>query len=162
MHIVIAGKGDEIAEAAEVIAAGLDASGVRVLLDDRIASVGVKFTDAELIGVPTICVVGRGVAKGVVEVRDRATGAQQELSIAEIVERLRRDRPRRKMMRPESIERGSEMTQNLVGEESGLAGERDGASARRRPPASTWPAARRRRTARAARNRVARRRRSTR
>ena len=41
------------------------------------------------VGVPTICVVGRGVAKGVVEVRDRATGAQEEVSIAEIVERLR-------------------------------------------------------------------------
>ncbi len=89
VHIVVAGKGDEITDAAELIAGGLDASGVRVLLDDRTASVGVKFTDAELIGVPTICVVGRGVANGVVEVRDRATGAQQEVSIAEIVERLR-------------------------------------------------------------------------
>ncbi len=89
VHIVMAGKGDEITDAAELIAAGLDSSGVRVLLDDRTASVGVKFTDAELIGVPTICVVGRGVASGVVEVRDRATGAQDEVSIAEIVERLR-------------------------------------------------------------------------
>jgi prolyl-tRNA synthetase len=88
VHVVIAGKGEEISEAAELISAGLDASGVRVMLDDRNASVGVKFTDAELIGVPTICVVGRGVASGVVEVRDRASGSKQEVPIAEITERL--------------------------------------------------------------------------
>jgi len=88
VHVVIAGKGEEIAEAAELISAGLDASGVRVILDDRNASVGVKFTDAELLGVPTICVVGRGVASGVVEVRDRAAGSKQEVPIAEITERL--------------------------------------------------------------------------
>ena len=88
VHVVIAGKGEEISEAAELISAGLDASGVRVMLDDRNASVGVKFTDAELIGVPTICVVGRGVASGVIEVRDRASGSKQEVPIAEITERL--------------------------------------------------------------------------
>ena len=88
VHLVIAGKGEEIAEAAELISAGLDASGVRVILDDRNASVGVKFTDAELLGVPTICVVGRGVATGVVEVRDRATGTRREFALAEITERL--------------------------------------------------------------------------
>jgi prolyl-tRNA synthetase len=70
----MAGKSAEIADTAELIAAGLDASGVSVILDDRNASVGVKFADAELLGVPTICVVGRGVADGVVEVRDRASG----------------------------------------------------------------------------------------
>ena len=88
VHVVIAGKGEEIVEAAELISAGLDASGVRVILDDRNASVGVKFTDAELLGVPTICVVGRGVATGVVEVRDRATGTRREFALAEITERL--------------------------------------------------------------------------
>lgn len=88
VHVVIAGKGEEIAEVAELISAGLDASGVRVILDDRNASVGVKFTDAELLGVPTICIVGRGVASGVVEVRDRASGSKQEVPIAEITERL--------------------------------------------------------------------------
>ena len=89
MHLVIAGKTQEIIETAEIIAAGLDASGIRVMLDDRNASVGVKFTDAELIGVPTICVVGRGVADGVVEIRDRATGSKTEVSLAEVAERLR-------------------------------------------------------------------------
>ena len=89
VHVVIAGKTPEIIETAEIIAAGLDASGIRVMLDDRSASVGVKFTDAELIGVPTICVVGRGVADGVVEIRDRASGEKTEVSLAEIAERLR-------------------------------------------------------------------------
>jgi prolyl-tRNA synthetase len=89
VHVVIAGKTQEIIETAEIIAAGLDASGIRVMLDDRSASVGVKFTDAELIGVPTICVVGRGVADGVVEIRDRATGSKQDVSLAEVAERLR-------------------------------------------------------------------------
>ena len=89
VHLVIAGKTQEIIETAEIIAAGLDASGIRVMLDDRNASVGVKFTDAELIGVPTICVVGRGVADGVVEIRDRVTGSKVEVSLAEVAERLR-------------------------------------------------------------------------
>ena len=89
VHVVIAGKSAEIVDAAELIAAGLDASGVSVMLDDRNASVGVKFADAELLGVPTICVVGRGVANGVVEVRDRASGAKTEVPLAEIAEHLR-------------------------------------------------------------------------
>ncbi len=59
------------------------------MLDDRNASVGVKLTDAELLGVPTIVVVGRGVADGLVEIRDRATGSKQEVSLAEIAERGR-------------------------------------------------------------------------
>ncbi len=59
---------------AERLAADLDAAGLRVLLDDRKASPGVKFADAELIGVPTIVVVGRGLANGVVEVKDRRSG----------------------------------------------------------------------------------------
>lgn len=89
VHVVMAGKSAEIADTAELIAAGLDASGVTVLLDDRNVSVGVKFADAELLGVPTICVVGRGVANGVVEVRDRATGEKTEVSLAEVAEHLR-------------------------------------------------------------------------
>ena len=89
VHVVMAGKSAEIKDTAELIAAGLDASGVSVILDDRNASVGVKFADAELLGVPTICVVGRGVADGVVEVRDRASGAKVEVSLAEVAEHLR-------------------------------------------------------------------------
>ncbi|WP_420122066.1 proline--tRNA ligase [Nakamurella sp.] len=89
VHVVMAGKSAEIRDTAELIAAGLDASGVTVILDDRNASVGVKFADAELLGVPTICVVGKGVAGGVVEVRDRATGEKTEVSLAEVAEHLR-------------------------------------------------------------------------
>ena len=89
VHVVIAGKSAEIRDTAELIATGLDASGVTVILDDRNASVGVKFADAELLGVPTICVVGKGVADGVVEVRDRATGTKTEVSLAEVAEHLR-------------------------------------------------------------------------
>ncbi|GAB3906507.1 proline--tRNA ligase [Kibdelosporangium lantanae] len=75
LHVVIAGKDDSIREGAEKLAADLDAAGVTVLLDDRTASPGVKFADAELVGVPTIVVVGRGLAKGLVEVKDRKSGS---------------------------------------------------------------------------------------
>ena len=44
-----------------------------------------KFKDAELIGVPTIVVVGRGLADGVVEIRDRATGERDEVAVDEVV-----------------------------------------------------------------------------
>jgi prolyl-tRNA synthetase len=89
VHVIMAGKSAEIVDTAELIAAGLGASGVAVMLDDRNASVGVKFADAELLGVPTICVVGRGVASGVVEVRDRASGEKSDVPLAEVVEHLR-------------------------------------------------------------------------
>jgi prolyl-tRNA synthetase len=88
VHLVIAGKTSDIAAAAEDLAQALDTAGVRVLLDDRNASVGVKFTDAELLGVPTIVVVGRGIATGIVELRDRASGAKQEVPLAEIAGQL--------------------------------------------------------------------------
>jgi prolyl-tRNA synthetase len=89
VHVLVAGKSAEIVDSAELIAGGLDAAGIAVILDDRSASVGVKFADAELLGVPTICVVGRGVADGVVEVRDRASGAKTEVPLVEVVEHLR-------------------------------------------------------------------------
>ncbi|MCP2256882.1 prolyl-tRNA synthetase [Streptoalloteichus tenebrarius] len=88
VHVVVAGKDDAVRSGAERIAAELDAAGVRVLLDDRTASPGVKFADAELIGVPTILVVGRGLAKGVVEVKDRATGERTEVAADEVVSHL--------------------------------------------------------------------------
>ncbi len=72
VHIVVAGKDAVMYETADQLAASLSTRGVRVMLDDRRAvSAGVKFNDAELIGVPTTVVVGRGLADGVVEVRDR-------------------------------------------------------------------------------------------
>jgi prolyl-tRNA synthetase len=88
VHVVIAGKTDEIVAGAERLAADLDAAGVRVLLDDRKATPGVKFADAELIGVPTIVVVGRGLANGVVEVKDRRSGERQEIAVESAVTHL--------------------------------------------------------------------------
>ncbi|WP_410661140.1 proline--tRNA ligase [Amycolatopsis sp. lyj-112] len=88
VHIVIAGKDETIAAGAEKLAAELDAAGVEVILDDRKSSPGVKFADAELVGVPTILVVGRGLANGVVEVKDRRTGDREEIAVDAVVEHL--------------------------------------------------------------------------
>ncbi|WP_436501178.1 proline--tRNA ligase [Actinokineospora sp. HUAS TT18] len=88
IHLVIAGKDDALRAGGEKLAAELDAAGLSVLLDDRNASPGVKFKDAELIGVPTIVVVGRGLASGLVEVKDRRTGEKSELPVDGIVEHL--------------------------------------------------------------------------
>jgi prolyl-tRNA synthetase len=59
---------------------------VRVLFDDRRGvSPGVKFNDSELLGIPTIAVVGKGLADGVVELRDRKSGDQALVPVAEFV-----------------------------------------------------------------------------
>jgi prolyl-tRNA synthetase len=90
VHIVIAAKpGAEQWPAAEALAAELEAAGVRVLLDDRDSvSPGVKFKDAELIGVPTIVVVGRGLGDGVVEVKDRRSGEREDVAVDAVVAHL--------------------------------------------------------------------------
>jgi prolyl-tRNA synthetase len=88
VHVVIAGKEAAVRDGAERLAAQLDTAGVRVLLDDRTASPGVKFADAELIGVPTIVVVGRGLASGVVEVKDRRSGERTEVPVDDVVAHL--------------------------------------------------------------------------
>ncbi|HEV2783310.1 MAG TPA: proline--tRNA ligase [Actinophytocola sp.] len=90
LHIVIAGKDDTIRAGGERLAADLDAAGLSVLLDDRTATPGVKFADAELIGIPTIIVVGRGLANGVIEVKDRASGERTEIPVDEAVAHLTR------------------------------------------------------------------------
>ncbi|HEV2344926.1 MAG TPA: proline--tRNA ligase [Actinocrinis sp.] len=90
VHLVATGKDDTVFDAAARLAAELDASGVRVLFDDRRGvSPGVKFKDAELIGVPTIVVVGKGLTEGVIEVRDRATGEREDVPVAEAAVRIR-------------------------------------------------------------------------
>ena len=88
VHVVIAGKSDEIRAGGEKLAAELDAAGLTVLLDDRTAMPGVKFADADLIGVPTIVVVGRGLAGGVVEVKDRRSGERTEVAVGDVVAHL--------------------------------------------------------------------------
>lgn len=89
VHVVATGRDETVFTAADRLAAGLVAAGRTVLYDDRRGvSPGVKFTDAELLGVPTIVVVGRGLAQGVVEVRDRATGARREVPPEEALAQL--------------------------------------------------------------------------
>ena len=91
VHIVATGKpGDPQFPAAERLATDCEAAGLRVLLDDRVGvSPGIKFNDAELIGVPTIVVVGRGLADGVVEVKDRRSGERRDVTIDKAVSELR-------------------------------------------------------------------------
>ncbi len=90
VHIVATGKPtDPQLPAAEALAAECEAAGLRVLLDDRVGvSPGVKFNDAELVGIPTIVVVGRGLADGVVEVKDRRTGSKSDIALADVVAHL--------------------------------------------------------------------------
>ncbi|MCV7317686.1 proline--tRNA ligase [Mycolicibacterium confluentis] len=81
LHLVIANKDDAARSGATDLARDLDRLGLDVLLDDRTASPGVKFKDAELLGVPWIVVVGRGWANGVLELRNRFTGETTELAV---------------------------------------------------------------------------------
>ncbi|MDH3009702.1 proline--tRNA ligase [Gordonia alkanivorans] len=81
VHLVIANKDEAAIAGAEQLAADLDAAGLEVLLDDRKASPGVKFKDAELLGMPTVVVVGRGYANGTIEIRDRFTGEAAEVAV---------------------------------------------------------------------------------
>jgi prolyl-tRNA synthetase len=83
VHVVAAGKEDAVLAAAADLSVQLDEAGVEVLLDDRRASPGVKFADAEIMGMPTIVVVGRRLADGFVEVRDRRSGERSEVAVAD-------------------------------------------------------------------------------
>ncbi|AZM55866.1 proline--tRNA ligase [Streptomyces sp. WAC 01529] len=88
VHVVAAGKALQT-ELALDVAEKLGAAGARVLVDDRAGvSPGVKFTDAELIGVPQILVAGRRSAEGIVELKDRRTGEREEMTVEEAVARL--------------------------------------------------------------------------
>jgi prolyl-tRNA synthetase len=84
VHLVPVGRGEQPAYARD-LAGRLEGTGLRVLIDDRDASAGVKLTDAELIGVPHVVVVGRRAADGVVEVRDRTTGETSESRLDDVV-----------------------------------------------------------------------------
>jgi prolyl-tRNA synthetase len=92
VHLVVAGKDEAIVAAGERLYADLQAAGLDVLFDDRTGKVspGVKFKDAELIGVPVTVVAGRGVADGVVELKHRATGEREDVPIDQIVGRVAR------------------------------------------------------------------------
>ena len=91
VHVLATGKDAAVFDAAETVVAALEASRFDVLYDDRPKlSPGVKFADAELIGVPKIVIAGRGVADGIVEVWDRATGDRTSVPIDEVVAALSR------------------------------------------------------------------------
>lgn len=90
VHIVVTGKnGDDITVAGEQLAKDLEAQGLDVILDDRNGvSPGVKFKDAELMGIPTIVVVGKSLADGNVEVRDRHAGTNEAIPVASAVQHV--------------------------------------------------------------------------
>ncbi len=89
VHIVATGKEDAVFAAAETLTSELEAQGIRVMLDDRRGvSPGVKFKDSELLGVPTIVVVGKGLADGEVEIKDRATGERERVAVGSAADRL--------------------------------------------------------------------------
>ncbi|MEU5908553.1 proline--tRNA ligase [Micromonospora sp. NPDC047467] len=88
VHLVVAGKGPQL-DAALELGGRLAAVGVRVLVDDRThVSAGVKFTDAELIGIPRSVVVGRRLSDGYVELRERVGDSRVELPLEGLVERI--------------------------------------------------------------------------
>jgi len=85
--VSLAKAGEEEREAADELYAALRESGAEVLYDDRDAGPGQKLTDAELLGCPLRVVVGRrGLAKGVVEATERASGAEHELPLESAAE----------------------------------------------------------------------------
>ena len=90
--MALAGKGDAgvgVKDAAERLYRDLQAAGVSVLFDDRDASPGVKFADADLLGMPVQIVLGaKGLARGVAERKIRATGERDEIAIDEVVTAL--------------------------------------------------------------------------
>jgi prolyl-tRNA synthetase len=91
VHLVAAGKDEHVLAAAERIAHELSSNGIDVLYDDRLGKIspGVKFKDAELIGVPTIVVVGKGLAAdGTIEVKDRASGGSEQVHADHVVDHV--------------------------------------------------------------------------
>ena len=90
VHIVAAGKDDVVFDVAATLAETLEGAGHEVLYDDRPKlSPGVKFADAEILGVPHIVIVGRGAAEGKVEYWNRRTGERTDMTLAEVPQALR-------------------------------------------------------------------------
>lgn len=89
VHVVVTGKGDELFAAADELVAELEQKGLEVIIDDRLkTSPGVKFGDAELLGVPTIVVFGRGYKDGKLELKDRRSGEARDIELASAVEEI--------------------------------------------------------------------------
>ena len=91
VHVVATGRDAAAFELAAQVSADLEAAGLDVLYDDRPkVSPGVKFGDAELVGVPKIVIVGRGAADGQVELWDRRTGDREAIPAADVVAAIAR------------------------------------------------------------------------
>ena len=91
VHVVAAGKDDLVFEVAAQLSSSLEAQGKSVLYDDRPKlSPGVKFADAEILGVPHIVIVGRGASDGRVEYWNRRTGERTEMALADVAAALPR------------------------------------------------------------------------
>lgn len=89
VHVVATGRDDAAFALAEDAAAQLEAAGLEVLYDDRPkVSPGVKFGDAELVGIPRVLVAGRDAVDGVVELWNRATGDRESLPLPQALQRL--------------------------------------------------------------------------
>jgi prolyl-tRNA synthetase len=85
VHVVAAGREQVAFDTAEALVSSLEESGFDVLFDDRPkVSPGVKFGDAELLGVPLVVVVGRDAAEGRVEFWNRATGEKTTIGLDEV------------------------------------------------------------------------------
>ena len=85
VHVIATGKDEIVFDTSEAVVAAIEATGREVLYDDRRkVSPGIKFGDAELIGVPKIVIVGRGAADGIVELWDRRSGEREQIAIEEV------------------------------------------------------------------------------
>ena len=90
VYIVAAGKDDHVYEAAEKLAAEFEAAGKTVMLDDRQkVSPGVKFSDAELIGVPNVIICGKGLENGEVDLWNRRSGDRRSVPLNSAVAELK-------------------------------------------------------------------------
>jgi len=90
IHLLHIGKGDEVKEAAANLYTELQQAGFEVLYDDRDASAGVKFNDADLIGIPWRIAIGsRGLAEGKAEVKQRQSSERESIPLTELMDFLK-------------------------------------------------------------------------
>src|ERR1051325_10084048 len=85
-------KQDDVRSAGEKLYEELQSAGLDVLLDDRDERAGVKFKDADLIGIPYRITIGKKIADGMVEMFDRRTKKSDDVKIGDVVAKLKQDR----------------------------------------------------------------------
>jgi prolyl-tRNA synthetase len=84
-------KQDDLREAGEKLYQELQRAGLEVLLDDRDERAGVKFKDADLIGIPHRVTIGKKIADGIVELFDRHTKKSEDVKLTDVVAAIRQD-----------------------------------------------------------------------